>query len=134
MAHTPLWGDSASVTFFTGAGCHFNSFSLDISQGTTTFYGYGDDWVRTHGTIAAWSGSAAGFAEQETKPVNGSSTNILAGSSARAGASITLTWNTGYTFAGTAICTNANLGNTRLGTSTNAYNFTGDGNPTETWP
>lgn len=127
MAKTPLWGTDASLSTTT-YGAHFNAFDVQIAQGITSYFGFGDTWMTNHGTINSWSGNIAGFTTY------GASNNALGISAfTRSGASTTLTWITGCTLAGTLILTGLNAAVTFLGTDTSAYSFVGTSSPTETW-
>jgi hypothetical protein len=128
MATTPTWGTDGSVTT-AGFGCHFNAFSTVLSQGFTQYFGYGDTWMKNRGTIASWSGNMAGFT------TSGSTTDLFTTVPilSRAGVSITLTYATGCTVAGTVIVTESGAQSQFLGTNGSNYSFVGDGAPTITW-
>jgi hypothetical protein len=126
MATTPLYGTDASLTT-TSFGCHWNAFTFDVAQGTTGYFGFSDQWMTNHGTIASWSGSLAGFTTHGTaNDVPGSAILLT-----RAGVSQTFTWATSITMAGTIILTNLGMAVQFLGTDTSAYAFVGTGAPTE---
>lgn len=129
MSTTPLYGPMASVTL-SGFGCHANAFTFAMAQGVTGYFGFGDTWMSNYGTIASWSGTIAGFT------TSGSSTDqvVVTPITTRAGVSITLTWNTSTTLAGTAVFTASDHSVTFLGTDSSTYSFVGTGTPTLTWP
>lgn len=128
MASTPLYGTQASLAT-TGWGGHFNGFTLDVAQGTTGYYGFGDTWMTNYGTISSWSGQCAAFTSHgSSNEVPG--TAIL---TTKAGVSQTFTWTTGCTMAGTIILTSLAMAVAFLGTDTSAYGYVGTGAPTETW-
>ncbi len=128
MAAAPLWGTDATIAT-TGFGCHYNAFSINISQGTTSSYGYGDTWIRNHGTLLGATGSISGFTD------NGATTDApgLAAAFTRSGSSLTLTWKSGNTLGLTAVFSGLGMDNSVTGTPTSAYSFVADGAVTETW-
>ncbi len=125
---TPLWGTDGSITT-SGFGCHFNAFDCNISQGLTESYGYGDTWVRRHGTILGAVGSISGFTDSGTTANAPGITTVFT----RSGISTTLQWKSGCTLAGTFVYSGLSLVNNFLGTPTSSYGFASDGTVTETW-
>src|ERR1017187_5234971 len=98
MAQKPIWGTlaSAPLAASTVPALHANSFSINFSQGITSYFGYGDIWNVNEGVLASWSGSISGFT---TYGVTG---NVLAVSyvTNRGGESWTFSWTTGCTIVG----------------------------------
>lgn len=128
MATAPIWGPEGSITT-SGFGCHFNAFTFSMAQGVTGYFGFGDTWMQNYGTIASWSVSLAGFTTK------GSTTDqlVVTPITTRAGVSITLTWTTSCTVAGTVVVTANDNNVTFLGTDSTSYNGVGTAAPTISW-
>ena len=133
MSQHAIYGTAASLST-TGFGCKWNAFSIDVAQGITGYYGFGDTFMTNYGTIASWSGMAAGFTSGgTTADIPGIGNSWFSGTTGRAGFSQTLSWGSNLTLAGTIILSALNLALSFLGTPTSVYRFVGSGTPTEVW-
>lgn len=128
MAQTVLWGTDASVASLSGSGCLFNAFSVSITQGIAEAAGFGDTWVRRHGTIKGATCQMSGFT---TKGTTSDAPGIAA--MTRTGSTITLTFFTACTLAFTGIQDGFGGNVIFTGNQTSSYSYASDGACTETW-
>lgn len=128
MSQTIIFGTDASVTFVAGAGALFNGFTFNATQGVASAIGFGMAAPKKRGTIKEYSGTVSGFTTSGT-------TSDQPGTAAmnRTGNSMTLTFLTGCTMAGTAILDGLGLGVQYTANATSTYSFQFDLTPTETW-
>ena len=128
MAQAVLFGTDASISALSGAGCLFNAFSVDITQGIAEAAGFGQTWVTRRGTILGATCTMSGFTTKGTaNDVVGIATLT------RPGGSITAQFLTGCTLTFTGIPTGIGLGVQFLGNQSSAYSYSSSGAVVETW-
>ena len=128
MSQVVLFGTDASVTMPSGMGGRFASASRNITQGIARAAGFGDSWVTKKGTVKESSGTVAGFLTKGT-----TSDVVGIANMTRTGASLTLTFLTGCTLAGSAIFSGIGVATDFTGNSTSSYSYEIDGAVSETW-
>jgi hypothetical protein len=128
MAQVVIFGSDASVTPPSGLGCKFASISMNITQGIARAAGFGDSWMTKRGTVKEASGTLSGFMTKGTS-------NDVPGTAlmTRTGSSLTNTFYTGCTMAGTAILSGIGLAAEFQGNANSSYAYEIDGSVTETW-
>jgi hypothetical protein len=129
MAQDVLFGTDASVTFPSGAGGLFNSWSIAITQGIARAVGFGDTWQRSRGTVLSYSGTIGGHVTKGTANDKPGISAVMT----RGGADTTLTSFTGCTLAGTFVFTGTSISADYTGNQIMGYALEGDGELVETW-
>lgn len=129
MAQRALAGINGGVTLPTGHTAKLRAWSLVVNQEVSDCSGFSStsDWREALAGMKSWSGVASGYCEFDAASMAPNADAPVASGS------ITLTAESGCTYAGTVIVTSISVSQSIDGVASIAFSFVGSGALTETW-